>query len=84
MSWKNIFLPKYLQTVIDIPEAQQEKLCKQIDQLLESYNTRKGRNLFDGRDWSFNSEEYLIDNAMKELQKKRNGYKRLQRFTGYS
>ncbi len=78
---ENIFLPKYLQTVIDIPESQQEKLCKQIDQLLESYNTRKGRNLFDGRDWSFNSEEYLIDNAMKELQKKGmdiNGFKDLQ------
>lgn len=78
---ENIFLPKYLQTVIDIPEAQQEKLCKQIDQLLESYNARKGNSAYNGRDWNFDGEEYAIDEVMHELEKKGmdvNGFKDLQ------
>lgn len=78
---ENIFLPKYLQTVIDIPEEQQIKLCRQIDQLVEGYNARKQRSSYLGRDWSFSSEEYAIDRAMRELEKKGmdiNGFKDLQ------
>lgn len=78
---ENIFLPKYLQTVIDIPEAQQERLCRQIDQLVESYNSRKGKSYYNEREWTFNGEEYAIDRAMQELEKKGmdiNGFKDLQ------
>ncbi len=78
---ENIFLPKYLQTVIDIPEEQQLKLCKQIDQLVEGYNARKGRGSYNGRDWNFNGEEYVIDKTLQELETKGmdiNGLKDLQ------
>ncbi|MCM1002873.1 MAG: AarF/UbiB family protein [Candidatus Gastranaerophilales bacterium] len=78
---ENIFLPKYLQTVVDIPEEQQQKLCRQIDQLVEGYLDRKNKKTYNGRDWSFNSEEFVIDTVMKELEKKGmdiNGFKDLQ------
>lgn len=78
---ENIFLPKYLQTVIDIPEELQIRICKQIDQLVEGYNSRKGHSSFNGRDWVSNSEEYTIDRVMLELEKKGmdiNGLKDLQ------
>ena len=79
---ENIFLPKYLQTVIDIPEDAQKKLCKQIDELVESYNARKdSSSIYNGRDWKWNYEEYAIDEAMKKLEEKGmdvNGFKDLQ------
>lgn len=78
---ENIFLPKYLQTVVDIPDDKQAKLIKQIDQLLEGYNERKNNSSFNGREFKFSFETSGIDKALEELDKKGmdiNGFKDLQ------
>lgn len=78
---ENIFLPKYLQTVIDIPEDKQQKLVSQIDKLVESHNARKGQSGYNGRDFAFSFETHGIDEALKKLDEKGmdiNGFKDLQ------
>lgn len=79
---ENIFLPKYLQTVVDIPEDKQQKLIHQIDQLVESYNARKNNSsLGNGRDYNFSFETCGIDRAMEKLEERGmdvNGFKDLQ------
>jgi len=79
---ENIFLPKYLQTVVDIPEDKQAKLIKQIDQLVEGHNARKSRtSSYNGRDFNFSFETSGIDKAMDNLDEKGmdvNGFKDLQ------
>lgn len=79
---ENIFLPKYLQTVVDIPDDKQAKLIRQIDQLTEGYNARKTRkSSYNGRDFNFSFETSGIDRAMDSLDEKGmdvNGFKDLQ------
>lgn len=79
---ENIFLPKYLQTVIDIPDDKQTKLVHQIDQLVEGYNARKtNSSSYDGREFKFSFETSGIDKALDELDEKNmdiNGFKDLQ------
>lgn len=78
---ENIFLPKYLQTVIDIPDAQQVKLCKQVDELLEAHKARKDKKFYNGRDFNFNLEDTLINttlNKLEEMNMDINGVKDLQ------
>ncbi len=78
---ENIFLPKYLQTVVDIPDDKQAKIIKQIDQLVEGNNARKNGRSYDGREFNFSFETSGIDRALEELDKKGmdiNGFKDLQ------
>ncbi len=78
---ENIFLPKYLQTVVDIPESSQQKLVKQIDELLEAHAARQSQSRYNGRDFTYSFERSGIDRALKELEQKGmdiNGFKDLQ------
>ncbi len=78
---ENIFLPKYLQTVVDIPDDKQAKLIKQIDQLLEGYKERKMDSGYNGREFKFSFETSGIDRALDDLDEKNmdiNGFKDLQ------
>ena len=78
---ENIFLPKYLQTVVDIPDDKQQQLIKQIDQLIESRNARKAGSSYDGREFHWNLDDHGIDSAMDKLEEKEmdvNGFKDLQ------
>lgn len=78
---ENIFLPKYLQTVIDIPDDKQSKLIKQIDQLLEGYAERKNNSSYNGREFKFSIENSAIDKVLDDLEKNNmdvNGFKDLQ------
>lgn len=72
---ENIFLPKYLQTVIDIPDSLQEKLCTNIDLLCKNRNN----STWNGRTFDF--ESIATSCAFEELDKKHldlNGLKDLQ------
>ena len=70
---ENIFLPKYLQTVIDIPETKQDELVKQIDRLMANYEKRKQGN--------WDALESKLYYALRELEQEGmdiNGVKDLQ------
>ena len=76
---ENIFLPKYLQTVVDIPDSGQKKIVEQIDMIVKGYNERKQHRL--GRDFSWSWTTSSIDMTMEKLDKKGmdiNGFKDLQ------
>ena len=76
---ENIFLPKYLQTVIDIPNSKQEKLIKQIDMVVKAHNERK-QNI-SSREFSWSFSTFGIDKTMEKLEKDGmdiNGFKDLQ------
>lgn len=76
---ENIFLPKYLQTVIDIPDSMQKELCENIDNLCRHNEATKDGSSWDGR--SFNWDSMGINRAFKELEEKNldlNGLKDLQ------
>ena len=78
---ENIFLPKYLQTVIDIPEDKQAQLVRQIDELVTAQNARKAESSYNGRDFSFSMRNYAVDQVMEKLEEKGmdvEGFKDLQ------
>ncbi len=62
----NIFLPKYYQTVIDIPAEQQESIVKQIDAILKGRDQRlNGQKDFDNY-----ITTYYLDQKLDELDSK--------------
>lgn len=63
---ENIFLPKYLQTVVDIPKEAQDKLCKQIDEILIA--RKNSQNSVNYRDWNF--EDRAVERAIEEIEQK--------------
>lgn len=78
---ENIFLPKYLQTVIDIPDDKQAKLVEQIDELITANAARKAEKSYNGRDSSSSCRNYAVDKAMEKLEEKEMdvaGFKDLQ------
>ncbi len=79
---ENIFLPKYLQTVIDIPDDKQLKLIKQIDELIVAHNERKAAGFWgNGRKEEFSFKNHGIDESLDKLDEKGmdiNGFKDLQ------
>lgn len=78
---ENIFLPKYLQTVVDIPDDKQAKLIRQIDQLVAGHNERKSGSRYNGREFKFSFETSGIDDALDKMEEKNmdiNGFKDLQ------
>jgi len=64
----NIFLPKYFQTIMDIPDELQEKLCKQIDEIIAGREAQKNQNrwLKDGNYVT----NYALDEAFERFEKK--------------
>lgn len=64
----NIFLPKYFQTVIDIPDELQTKLCKQIDDIVAGRNAQKNQTRFS-KDGNYFTN-YALDEAFDRFEKK--------------
>lgn len=82
---ENIFLPKYLQTVVDIPDDKQKKICTQIDDLVTAHEKRKNIRWGD-RDYEYSFESRGIDKAMDNLDEKGmdiNGFKDLQQIIAH-
>lgn len=66
----NIFLPKYFQTVVDIPDDIQANITKQIDAVMEGYKQRQlSGHTFSGSQGSFMTN-MAIDEVIEKLDKK--------------